>query len=97
MKIKKTDNILDGTAETCYSFDKWNTANGGYYTESFSYLWQYRNKLIFNGPQAIYSMPFSTGEAEAVYSPDGLSAGTNIYGFKLEGDTLKYAVQTTPN
>lgn len=96
MKIKKTENMLNGTTQDCYTFSYWRTSDNRYYTKSFSYLWRYRNRLIFNGADAIYGMTFSNGEVAKLYQPAGFSAGTCIYGFGLEGETMQYALQTTP-
>lgn len=97
MILKKTADILDGAMTDCYSFENWKTSNNSHYTVAFSYLWLYQNKLYFNDAKKIYSMSFATGEVTPIHEPSGLSAGMNIYGFKLDDGVLSYALQTTPN
>ncbi len=97
-RIMKTGNIKDGGAQKIHSFTYWTVAGGSLYTSTFSYPQLYRNKLIFNGPKAIYSMSLLTEKVTTYYTPKDIPADTadavySIYGFKIEGDTMYYAVQ----
>lgn len=97
-KLYKTNDIINGSKETLYTFSKWSAGGNSYYTKAFSYLQVYRNKLIFNDSKQIYSMPFSTGQAASIYVPEGTETDKNcIYGFKMDGSTMYYAIQSTPN
>lgn len=97
-KLYKTNDILKGSKETLYTFGRWSSGGSSYYTKAFSYPQIYRNKLIFNDAKQIYSMPFSTEQVASLYIPEGTEEDTNcIYGFKLDGTTMYYAIQSTPN
>lgn len=97
-KLYKTNDILKGSKETLYTFDKWSAGGNSYYTRAFSYPQIYRNKLIFNDAKQIYSMPFSTEQVASLYIPEGTEEDAScIYGFKLDGTTMYYAIQSTPN
>lgn len=96
--LVKTSDIKQGQKEILYTFDKWMTPENSYYRKAYSYPQLYHDSLIFNGPKAIYRMSLTTGNITTEYTPAGLDAvGTNIYGLKLEGLSLYYAVQTIPN
>lgn len=97
-KLYKTEDILRGSKKELYTFDKWSAGGSSYYTRAFSYPQICQNKLIFNGPKQIYSMPFSTENVTVLYEPEEILSDTdNIYGFKLDGTTMHYAIHSTPN
>lgn len=97
-KLYKTEDILRGDKKELYTFEKWSAGGTSYYIRAFSYPQIYQNKLIFNGPKQIYSMPFSTEKVSVLYEPEEILSDTdNIYGFKLDGTTIYYAIQSMPN
>lgn len=98
--LMKTNHLLTGTPKSVYKIDKWKTKTNGNWTSCFSYPAVYQRELIFNGPKAIYRMPFDTEAVTVLYTPpaeevDVLEEG--IYGLKLDDTMLSYAIQTTPN
>lgn len=97
--LQRTGDMLDGTPTELYSIGRWSAGGNSYYTSSFAYLQSYRGALVFNGPKQIYKMPFDSEQVTTLAVPSELPEEVqyNIYGFKIDGDTMYYSIQSTPN
>ncbi len=100
--LMRTSNLLGSSADGLFTFDYWRAPSSRYWTHSYSYLQGREDQLIFNGPKQIYAMSFSTEEVSVLYDPDGIPEDTDsavygIYGFRLDGRTMYYAIQSGPN
>lgn len=98
-QLLKTEDILDGSTETLYTFDLWMATSNTNWVGAFSYPQKFRNKLIFNGPKKIYCMPFETEEVTELYAPAEIPQDTetevyNLFGFRVEGDNLEYIIHS---
>ena len=99
--IVSTTNILNGETISLYSLGTWKYTSNSSWSGVFSYPQLYNNKLIFNGPKAIYSMNFSTNVVKELYvpdlTPDTTSEVYNIFGFDVKNDKLRYMVSSNAN
>ncbi len=94
--IKKY-NESTSTEETIYTIeDKWYVwgSNASYYTDKWSDLYLYNNKLYFNTPTAIKTINLDGSGAETFYSYEENKG--YIYGIIKDGTTLSYCIATTP-
>lgn len=96
-KLIKTRNLLTGGGTSLYDLGSWK--NGiGTWPGVFSYLQADPDRLFFNGSKAIYSMDFASGKVTEVYRPqETVGLSDNIFGFKIDGTHMYYAVQQDPN
>lgn len=100
--LRKTDNIWNGVPKTLYEFERWNENAFSYWIGCYSYPYQYKDMIIFNGTKQIYSMPFDTEKVSVLYTPEDIPEDKNyivynIFGFCVRGEEMFYAVQSTPN
>ncbi len=77
-----------------YNMGHWAAASGGLYASAFSYPLVYGDYLIFNAPNAVCVYDGNTVVKAKEYT---LAAGTNIYGFNADGDTLVLLFADSPN
>lgn len=77
-----------------YNMGHWAAASGGWYASAFSYPLVYGDYLIFNAPNAVCVYDGNTVVKAKEYT---LAAGTNIYGFNADGDTLTLIFSDSPN
>lgn len=96
-KLMKTQNLLRGGGEAVYELGSWRNAVGTW-PGVFSCLQAYGDRLIFNGPKAIYSMSFADEKVTELYRPaETAGPADNIFGFKINGNQMYYAIQQDPN
>lgn len=102
-KLFQTDDLIGESAQEVYAFEEvWKAGGSMQYSNAYSYLQRYYNKLIFNGPKNIYAMPFATKQTEVFYTPQEFPADTastvySIYGLKVSGSTMYYEIKSMPN
>lgn len=100
-KIVKTSDLSGSQTTEIYDLGMWKSSANGYWSGTYSYPQVYKGKyLIFNDAKTVYKMDMRTESVTTLYAPsdEELSdVATNIYGLKLDGETLYYAVQSSPN
>lgn len=94
-KLYETKDISrkSSTERELYSF-----SNSWGYVGAFSYPQRYYDDIIFNDTKLIYriSPGSETKAAEVLFDPE-CTDGQFIYGLKIDGKTLQYALQPRPN
>ncbi|MBR1691947.1 MAG: leucine-rich repeat protein, partial [Lachnospiraceae bacterium] len=104
-KLVSTTNLINGALSVSgFGLGTWKAGKNSGYSVGFSYLQKYHNMLILNGPKAIYVADSDMSELTLLYTPpveelpdDTDSVVYNIYGFKMDGDTLCYSILSDPN
>ncbi len=94
VNLVKKSSLLGGSETTAYSADLW-TVGSSYYPVSFMYLDQANGNIYFNTKNEIRRLG-SDGKATVVFQP-AIPAGQWIYGFAIQGNQLRYALQDKPN
>lgn len=89
-----TYNFQTGAKSLITTLGKWTTSGGGFYTNCFSGLDVYNEKVYYNTNTSLCYYKPETQTITTVYTPD-ISGG--IYGMRIEGQTIAYNVSSTPN
>ncbi len=93
VNLVKKSSLLGSSESTVYAGDTWTTGSS-YYPASFMYLDQANGNIYFNTKNEIRRLG-SDGKTVAVYQPT-MPANYWIYGFAIQGNQLRYALQDNP-
>ena len=95
--IIKERELSTGTESTLLNpIGRWTSANGGYWQGAYSGLFAIGDRLYYNTPTNICSIPLEGGEAQT--ETDLLSDGNKyVYGVAFRQGKIDYVLKTSPN